>query len=184
MTDTLQPPHKFSCTWEQADKLWPRLNVRGEGRITRVFASDAELLLVAAVLPDVGEGLWRTSIFLDDRHLGHENVSWEEAIQYAEQTLSGYLQERALTFLTSVPSFDNAFHEIVAQLAFLLENNWQLSHISTYPGVWVAVCCNNSQDELEEFAFSRDSFGEIRQLDRKDYCGWHMLEASPLHISA
>ena len=178
MTNAFQPPHAFYCIWEQAQEIWPSLDAPEEGSITRVFASDPDLLLVAAVFPDREAGLWRTSVFLDDLHLGHENLrSREEAMRDAEQALSGYLQEHTLTFRASMPSFDNPVHEVVAQLAFFLQNDWQLSHVSTYPGMWVAVCCKKSQDELDEFAFYRDSFGEVRQRTRLDYSGWYMLEA-------
>lgn len=148
------------------------------GAITRVCVSDGPLL-VAAVCA-VAEGDWRASFVLDDLHLVHRGFrSQEDARRDADETLAGYLQQLGLVPGEPSPAvFDSPVEEILAMLAVLLDEGWQVAHVSEYPGIWIAVCINDARTALLDLAFTRD-FRERGPLDLLDHSVRYMLDQPP-----
>lgn len=152
------------------------------GAIARVCVPDGPLLVAAvyAVAAGQGEGDWRASFVLDDLHLVHRGFrSQEEARRDAEETLAGYLQGLGGVSGESSPvAFDSPVEEILAMLAVLLDEGWQVAHVSEYPGTWIAVCINDARTALLDLAFTRD-FRELGPQDLLDHSVRYLLDQPP-----
>jgi hypothetical protein len=158
-----------------------------EGAIARVCVPDGRLLVAAvyAVAAGQGESDWRASFVLDDLHLVHHGFSsQEEARRDAEETLATELQRLGgVSGESCALGFDSPVEEILAMLAVLLDDGWQVAHVSEYPGTWIAVCINDARTALLDLAFARD-FRYRGPLDLLDHSVRYLLDQPPTDPAA